>query len=101
METKETWLRECEGGVLVCTQVQAGAKSTQATGVLNKRLKIKIKAAPVEGTANEELIKWPAKTVGIPKTYILLTAGVRSKIKSVKLQGVRSEHVKQCLLRNL
>lgn len=44
-------------------------------------LKIRLKAAPVDGEANEELIKFLSKTWKIPKNNIKIKSGKTSKNK--------------------
>ena len=47
--------------------------------------KIELKAIPVEGKANEELIRFLSKVLGISKSKIYITSGVRSKNKLVNV----------------
>jgi len=48
-------------------------------------LKIKITAAPIDGQANESLIKLLAKYFNIPKNKIKITAGAMSKNKTIEI----------------
>lgn len=47
--------------------------------------KIELKAIPVEGKANEELIRFLSKLLGISKSKIYITSGIRSKNKLVNV----------------
>ena len=47
--------------------------------------RIELKAIPVEGKANEELIRFLSKLLGISKSKIYITSGVRSKNKLVNV----------------
>ena len=47
-------------------------------------IKIRIKAPPVDGSANKELIKFISKSFKIPKSNIEFKSGQTSKIKVIK-----------------
>jgi uncharacterized protein (TIGR00251 family) len=47
-------------------------------------IKIRIKAAPVEGAANKELVKFLSKSFKVSKSDIIFKAGQNSKIKIVE-----------------
>ncbi|RJR31130.1 DUF167 domain-containing protein [Candidatus Parcubacteria bacterium] len=46
---------------------------------------IKLKSPPKEGLANAELIEIISRELNIPKSYIEIVSGLRSKIKTVKI----------------
>jgi len=48
---------------------------------------VRIAAAPVEGAANQELIKLLAKTFKLPKNAVQIISGSTSKNKIVRIQG--------------
>ena len=47
-------------------------------------IKIRIKAAPVEGAANKELVKFLSKSFKVSKSDIIFKTGQNSKIKIVE-----------------
>ncbi|MGL5784165.1 MAG: DUF167 domain-containing protein [Alphaproteobacteria bacterium] len=51
-------------------------------------LKVRVKAIPEKGAANEVLCKFLAKALGTPVSQIRLVSGGRSKIKVFELVGV-------------
>jgi uncharacterized protein (TIGR00251 family) len=51
------------------------------------RLKIQVKAPPVDGEANAAIIKLLAKTLGIPRSAVELRAGQSGKRKTVQITG--------------
>ncbi len=63
------------------------------------RLKIRLAAPPVDGEANEELVRFLAKTLGIAKSQISLLRGHQSKQKDVVIQGRRADSVLPVLQR--
>ncbi len=48
-------------------------------------LKIKLKAPPVDGEANAELIKFLSKEWGVPKSSIKIVKGLTSKTKLIEV----------------
>jgi uncharacterized protein (TIGR00251 family) len=48
-------------------------------------LKIKIAAPPVDGKANQELISFLSKTLGIQKNEIEITSGLTAKKKTLRV----------------
>ncbi|MFH1946724.1 MAG: DUF167 domain-containing protein [Candidatus Magasanikbacteria bacterium] len=49
-------------------------------------LKIKLKAPPVDGEANTELIKFLSKEWKVPKSSIKILKGLTSKIKLIEIK---------------
>jgi len=56
-------------------------------GVVRTRLH----APPVEGKANEALVRFLAKAVGVPRNRITLITGERGRSKIVRVAGVTRE----------
>jgi uncharacterized protein (TIGR00251 family) len=48
-------------------------------------LKIKLKAPPVDGEANAELIKFLSKEWGVPRSNINIVKGLASKTKLIEV----------------
>ncbi len=46
-----------------------------------------MKAPPVEGKANRELLAFLAKELGVSKSAISLRSGAKSRVKSVEIEG--------------
>lgn len=82
------WCSPLPGGVRLAVQIQANAKKTEVVGVLEDALKIKLAAQPVEGKANEALVKWLAGALGVPRSAVTLTHGQTSKKKLLEVAGV-------------
>lgn len=72
---------------------QAGAKKTEIQGQNAERLKVRISSPPIEGKANEELIKWFAKTLGLNKSCFELLSGEKSHFKRLKVQSISSQEM--------
>lgn len=73
------------------------ASHNQIVGWENDELKIRLNAIPEKGAANELLIVYLAKTLGIPKSSILLVSGGASRHKRLKLKGISKSTLDQLL----
>lgn len=49
--------------------------------------KIRLKAAPVDGKANRELLKWLAKQFGVSGADVVIKTGLASRSKSVEIRN--------------
>lgn len=56
-------------------------------------LLVRLNAAPVEGAANAELIEVLADALGIPKRAVSISAGERSRRKTVLIRGLSADEV--------
>ncbi len=57
-------------------------------------LKVRVRARPIEGEANEALVKLLAKTLGVPRSSVALTHGVQSRLKRVTVDNLDDEGVR-------
>jgi len=87
------WCSPLPGGVRLAVQIQPNAKKTEVVGVLDDALKIKLAAQPIEGKANEALVKWLAGALGVPRSAVTLTHGQTNKKKLLEVAGVTLEDV--------
>ncbi len=86
-----TWYRR-NGDVLTLTlHVQPGAKRTEIAGLHGEALKIRLAAPPVEGRANEALLKFIAESFGVPLRQVELKQGGQSRHKVVVITGSSQE----------
>ncbi|WP_426339701.1 DUF167 domain-containing protein [Pseudoduganella sp. S-14] len=93
------WCSPLPGGVRLAVQIQANAKKTEVVGVLDDALKIKLAAQPIEGKANEALVKWLAGALGVSRSAVTLTHGQTNKKKLLEVSGVTLEDVARLLKR--
>lgn len=81
------WFRR-SGDVLTLTlHVQPGAKRTEVAGLHGEALKVRLAAPPVEGRANEALLKFIAESFGVPLRQVELKQGGQSRHKVVAITG--------------
>ena len=88
------WFRQAADGRLTLTlHIQPGAKKTEFAGLHGDALKIRLAAPPVDGKANEALIKFVAETLGLPKSAVSLKSGHTSRRKVLEVCGAKPEAV--------
>jgi uncharacterized protein len=77
----------CQGYVLLVHAVP-GAARTEVAGLHGDRLKIRVAAPPERGAANEALLAFLAKRLGLPKQALRLTVGASSRSKAVAIHDL-------------
>jgi uncharacterized protein (TIGR00251 family) len=82
-----------QDGVTLLLRLQPRAKREGLVGQHNGRLKVAVKAAPVDGAANEALTRLLADIFGLPKSAVVLLAGNTSKEKRVLLKHIELKQV--------
>lgn len=82
------WLLSNNQLTLSC-HVHPGAKQTRLVGLHNDRLKIQLKAPPVDGRANKLLIDYMAKVCARPRSEVTIQRGESSRFKIIKINGMQ------------
>ena len=75
-------------GAVLKLHIQPGASKNEISGIHGDRLKIKLLSPPVEGAANKALIDFLAFLLNIKKKEVVITQGMRSREKTVKIEGI-------------
>ena len=70
-----------------------GAKRTEAAGLHGDALRVRLGAAPVDGKANEALLRFVADRLKLPKSAVILKSGQTSRHKVVEVSGAPAEAV--------
>ena len=90
-------IQESEDGVTFVAKIVPGSSKTAAAGVLDDMIKIKVAAPPEKGKANQCLIAFLARKLGIRKNAISITAGQTSPVKHVQIAGVSADTLRENL----
>jgi uncharacterized protein (TIGR00251 family) len=77
----------CQGYILL-VHVVPGASRTEVAGLHGDRLKVKVAAPPEKGAANEALLTFLARRLGVPKSAVRLTGGAQSRAKAVAIHDL-------------
>jgi uncharacterized protein (TIGR00251 family) len=79
------WCAALPGAIRLAVQITANAKKTEVIGVLGDTLKLKLQAQPIEGKANEALVKFLAKALGVSRSAVTITHGQTNKKKLIEV----------------
>ncbi len=71
--------------MIIKVKVTPNSSRTQFTSFDGELLCVKLCTPPVEGKANNELLKFLSKQLKLPKTSIEILKGDKSKHKSIEL----------------
>lgn len=77
---------------------QPGAKQTQVAGWHDGKLKIQLKAPPVDGAANQALTAFMAELCHVAKSSVTLTHGHTSRTKRLHIDGVDEAQLQAALM---
>ena len=75
--------------LLLDCHLQPGAKRAEFAGQHGERLKIRISAPPVDGKANEALIRFLADAFDVSRQQVSLLSGQSSRQKRLLIQTPR------------
>lgn len=84
-------IKPAKDGVIIDFEVTPGAKKTLVPSGYNewrKRIEAKLKAPPLKGKANEELIEALSDLFNVSSSEIEIISGATDSRKSVRVQGV-------------
>ncbi len=85
------------GAVTLTVKIQPRASKNEMVRTEGGGLKIRLTAPPVDGAANEALIKFLADTFSVPKSLVEIVSGHASRDKIVRISGVSPETVNRNL----
>lgn len=77
------WLIPAGERSRVRIRVQPGASRSEICGTYGDCLKVRIAAPPVDGAANQEVIRFFAKRCKIPKSSVILERGKSARSKLI------------------
>lgn len=87
-------INERNGELTFRVRVVPRASKTAVAGELDGAVKIRIASPPVDGAANEELIRFLAKLLDVRRSDIEIIGGQTSKSKIVRVCGNSAEAVR-------
>ncbi len=79
--------------------VQPRSSRTAVVGTHGDAIKIKLQAPPVDGAANDELIRFVAKALGVPRTSVRIVSGLTSRRKRLTIDGLSTADAQSNLLK--
>ena len=76
---------------MLSVYAQPRASRTALCGLYDGRVKVALRAPPVDGKANAELVRYLAEQLGVPKRCVRVVAGASGRRKRVLIEGVAAE----------
>ncbi|MEO8339425.1 MAG: DUF167 domain-containing protein [Nitrospirota bacterium] len=86
-------VQDTRDGALLTVHIQPKASTTECVGIHGDAIKIRIAAPPVDGAANDELIRFLARRLSIPLISVQIQFGVSGRHKRVLVKGVTGQLV--------
>lgn len=86
-----------KGGVTFQVLVSPRASRERVGPVHGDRLKLAVKAPPVEGKANAAVTALLARALKVPRRDVTVVAGAASKRKTVRVEGVTPQAVMELI----
>ena len=83
----------------VTVKVHPRANRTAITGRLGEAYKLDLTAAPVDGKANEECIRFFAELFGLAHSRVRILFGLANRNKVVEVEGIEQEKLEELLAR--
>ena len=90
-------VEESSSGVRFPVRVQPRASRNELAGGHGDGIKVRITAAPVDGEANEALIAFLAKKMGVAKSALSVVSGETSRDKVIEVTGTSVADVREAL----
>ncbi len=84
------WYRRDGGDLLLFLRVQPRAGRNAFGEILEGRRKLYLKAPPVDGRANQELVRFLAKSLGVAKGQVEIESGETGRNKRLRIRGLEA-----------
>ena len=84
--------------VRVHIRVQPRASRTEVVGPFGDAVKIRVAAPPVDGAANDELVRCVSRLLRIAAGRVHVIGGAASRSKIIEIAGADAEDVRRALL---
>ena len=81
-------LTQTNEGVIIAVHACPRASKNAVQGLHGDALKIRLRAPPVDGKANEALLEFLSDTLGVPVRALRLVSGETGRQKRVLAQGL-------------
>jgi uncharacterized protein (TIGR00251 family) len=77
--------------------VQPRASRDEITGIAGDAIRVRLTAPPVDGAANEALLRFLADRLDVARSALTLVAGLTARTKVVVVDGLSAEEVRRRL----
>lgn len=84
-------------GVRLRLRIQPRASREEVAGLAGDAIRIRLTAPPVDGTANDALVRFLARRLKVSRSAVELVSGRSGRTKLVAVTGVSAEEAAQRL----
>lgn len=88
MDSLPPIVRDSERGAILTVHVQPGSSRTECVGIHGDAVKIRLAARPVDGAANDELIRFIADRCAVPPANVRIHAGAQARRKRLYVDNI-------------
>jgi hypothetical protein len=78
-------------------RIQPRASKNGMTRLGDGSLKVRLTAPPVDGAANDALVRYLADAFGVPRPQVEILSGHTARRKIVRITGIRDGDIEQVL----
>lgn len=86
-------VQDTKDGAILTVHIQPKASTTECVGIHGNAIKIRVAAPPVDGAANDELIRFLARRLSLPATSVQIHSGAAGRHKHVLVKGATAQLV--------
>jgi uncharacterized protein (TIGR00251 family) len=86
-------VNEKDGTLRFEVHAKPRAKKSRIVGIRGDVVEVALAAPPVDGAANEELVRVLAEALGVPKRQVALVRGESSRSKLVEVSGLSASEL--------
>jgi len=97
MTAESISLESHEDGTVVPIRVTPRSSRTRIIDIRNGVLRVSVQAPPEKGKANQALVKFLAKRLGLPRSRVLLLTGQTARTKRLLVAGLGVDAVQSRL----
>ncbi len=92
---------ETTDGVEFTIRVVPRASKTEIVCEMDGVLKVRISAPPVDGAANDELVRFLSRWLKVPRSAVEIVSGNAARTKRIRIRGVSGDAVKNKIVAEL
>jgi uncharacterized protein (TIGR00251 family) len=86
-------VQDTKDGAILTIHIQPRASTTECVGIHGDAIKIRVAAPPVDGAANDRLIRFLARQLSVPTTSVQIHSGAGGRHKRVLVKGTTAQLV--------
>ena len=91
------WYKITNSGVTIEAKIQTKSSKKGIEPGTDEFIKIKVNTPPVDGKANEAVIKLIADKLHVPKSSVTIIRGLTSKHKTIEIKNIGVEKIESLI----